>query len=248
MTRRAWVLLAGLWAVVAAHGQDLRGFVRYGPAEGLPSNVLTRVLQDRRGLLWIGTQEGLVRFDGNTFRPFPADAEHPHALGDPFVRALARDDGDGFYVGTSLGGLQHFDARSERFTRIPLGPRGDSPVRALLTQPGVVWAATRDGLFRYDARRHQAVRMERSEDVEVLAAGLHGEVWAASAGALFRSDIPGGLRKVPLPAGTRGLTSILFQPDGTMWLGTDGGVLVGHPGGPFRLRLASAPVSSRWSR
>ena len=203
MTRRAWALLAGLWAVVAAHGQDPRGFVRYGPAEGLPSNALTRVLQDRRGLLWIGTQEGLVRFDGNTFQSFPADAEDPHALSDPYVRALARDDGDGFYVGTSIGGLQHYDARSERFTRVPLGPGSSSDVlvRALLSQPGVVWAATREGLFRYDVRRGQAVRVEGGEDVEVLAAGPRGEVWAASTESLFRYNLPGKLRPVPLPSG-----------------------------------------------
>ena len=61
--------------------------VAYGAAEGLPEQSVTAVLQDRQGVLWVGTDAGVARYDGNRFEVF-TEAD---GLVDNSVTALAED-------------------------------------------------------------------------------------------------------------------------------------------------------------
>ena len=58
---------------------------QFGPAEGLPQPFIYALAQDRAGYLWLGTAEGLVRFDGTTFRTFTTR----EGLAEDFVTQLA---------------------------------------------------------------------------------------------------------------------------------------------------------------
>ena len=69
-------------------------FVNYGSADGLSSNTIYAITQDADGFLWIGTRNGLCRFDGARFMAWKE-------LGR--VNALAMDKENRLWVGTTEG-------------------------------------------------------------------------------------------------------------------------------------------------
>jgi signal transduction histidine kinase/ligand-binding sensor domain-containing protein len=93
--------------------------------DGLSQGSVTALLLDRNGFLWIGTHDGLNRFDGNRFQVYKHRPDDDASLADDFIRSLA-EAGDGtLWVGTERGGLSRFDpatGRAERFGLSDLGP------------------------------------------------------------------------------------------------------------------------------
>ncbi len=67
--------------------------------------------------MWLGTLDGLNRFDGYRFTIYKHDPEDPGSLSDSGVRALCEDREGTLWVGTNNGGLCRFDRESERFVR-----------------------------------------------------------------------------------------------------------------------------------
>jgi ligand-binding sensor domain-containing protein len=75
----------------------------WGVAEGLPQNSVTCLVQGRNGYLWLGTQSGLVRFDGVTFRIF--NRWNTEALKADAITSLLEDERGILWVGSDGGGL-----------------------------------------------------------------------------------------------------------------------------------------------
>ena len=83
--------------------------------QGLPQNSVTAIVQTRDGYLWLGTQEGLVRFDGVRFTVF--DKKNTPELTDNFIRTLFEDKSGRLWVGTNSAGLVSvLEGRFRRFT------------------------------------------------------------------------------------------------------------------------------------
>ena len=74
--------------------------------QGLPHSAVTALAQDGTGFLWIGTQDGLARWDGYHFRHFKFDAADTKSLPNNFVRVLFVDPHGQLWVGTRAG-LDH---------------------------------------------------------------------------------------------------------------------------------------------
>lgn len=85
--------------------------------EGLPSTCINSFIRTKDGYVWLATQHGLVRFDGNRFVTFRT--ESAPALKDNRVSSLAADPGKGFWVGTVNGSVARFD--DGRITSVDLG-------------------------------------------------------------------------------------------------------------------------------
>lgn len=129
-------------------------FSRLGAEEGLPGLSIFTTYQDRRGLIWIGTTNGLLRYDGRHFKTFGADPEKPDALDHPAVQVLLEDAGtDSMWVGTG-GGLNQVDLRSDRLRRYAAPPelsaRGQQVVGLLAAGERSLWVACLGGLYLFD--------------------------------------------------------------------------------------------------
>lgn len=133
--------IAFSYAVLCYSQTNLR-FRQYSLTEGLSQSCIYDILQDRQGFLWLGTQDGLNRFDGYHFRVFKHEPENPYSLPDSWVDALLEDDRGGIWVATRKG-VARFDPKTERFERFsPTQERSDIP------SGNVVFALHRDKLGR----------------------------------------------------------------------------------------------------
>jgi ligand-binding sensor domain-containing protein len=111
---------------------------------GLPQNSVTAILQDRDGYLWMGTQEGLVRFDGVRFTVF--DTRNTKALSDDWVQALLQARDGTLWIGTVAGLVSLKDgAFSPRFP----DRLSHAAVEALFEgRDGSVWVGSELGASR----------------------------------------------------------------------------------------------------
>ena len=227
-------------------------------ADGLTSNTVQCLAQDAQGFLWLGTQDGLSRYDGRGFRAFRADARRVGSLPSNFVRALAPDARrGGLWVGTGTG-LSYYDPRTERFHPIAADSGQTYFVNALLLDArGRVWLGTENGLWGYDPARRRlrryrhaapgvAASAARHAAVRALARDAAGTLWAGTGeGQLCRFDTAAqALRPEPryLPPSSAPISALAGAPGGGVWVGTEGGSLcLLTPAGPARAWWPAGP-------
>ena len=96
------------------HRKNVR-FEHISLEDGLSQAFVACTLQDRDGFMWFGTQEGLNRYDGYTFKVFSYDPEDPKSLSNNFVKTIYQDSMGMIWVGTDGGGLNLYDPLTESF-------------------------------------------------------------------------------------------------------------------------------------
>jgi signal transduction histidine kinase/ligand-binding sensor domain-containing protein len=156
----ACVMAVGVFATPAAARVEAEAvrFRSYDVEDGLSHGRVRAIAQDRSGYIWIGTRDGLNRFDGSRFRVYRHDPDDPHSLPDNVVMALVIAEDGTLWVGTAGGGLARYDAERDRFESFRAGAAtglaGDY-VRTLQTAPdGELWVGCFGvTLQRFDPRR-----------------------------------------------------------------------------------------------
>ncbi|WP_290797903.1 ligand-binding sensor domain-containing protein [Flavihumibacter sp. UBA7668] len=112
MLRFSFILLLLLACINCLQSQHY--FRHYQVEQGLSNNTVFAVVQDARGFMWMGTKDGLNRFDGYSFKVFRNNPDDGLKIGDSFIRSLYLDLSDTLYVGTRSG-LYKYHAESESF-------------------------------------------------------------------------------------------------------------------------------------
>jgi signal transduction histidine kinase/ligand-binding sensor domain-containing protein len=124
---------------------------------GLPQNTVPVLLQSRDGYLWAGTELGLARFDGVSFRIF--DHATTAAFPDAEIRCLLDAADGGVWVGTGDGLVLWKDGRSTLLTAHDGLP--SNSIRGLAqTTDGVVWIWTELGMARWNSHHVEQVKAE----------------------------------------------------------------------------------------
>jgi PAS domain S-box-containing protein len=217
-------------------------FRRLTPEQGLPAAVVHAIYQDRRGFIWFGTGDGLVRYDGSELRLFRHDGGNPHSLPGDVVFDIDEDANADLWVGTDAG-LSRWERATERFTTYePTAPAGRESARGvvdvLVRRAGDVWVATEGGsLQRFDPRTGTFTLLNGpartgTSLVRCLTQDRQGSVWAGTAsGEVLRLDANGvaGRRfDVAGPFGAQAagghVTTLVEGTDGSLWAGTDHGL------------------------
>lgn len=229
-----WALAVVLSATVAAAGiarGERLSTRRLGAESGLSHNSVYALLEDRQGFLWVGTVDGLNRYDGYEFTTWRSDPSDEGSLSNPVVRCLLEDREGRIWVGTD-GGLNRLDRRLGRFTRHALDLGGGRRARGVRTlyqdRTGRLWAGTDAGLFRYDLpagiwRAHPlaATPPEPAGVADVLALDedSRGTLWALTAtfrqgaGAALHPVATSGPPQPPIPLGSEWGTVMTFAID-----------------------------------
>ena len=95
---------------------DLK-FTHLSLEDGLSQTTINSLLQDSRGFMWFGTQDGLNRYDGYSFVVYRHDPNNLNSLGDNRIRVIVEDASGMLWIGTEAGGLNKYDPRTDTFTR-----------------------------------------------------------------------------------------------------------------------------------
>ncbi|HET8819193.1 MAG TPA: EAL domain-containing protein [Xanthomonadaceae bacterium] len=214
-------------------------FKRLGTDQGLVQNTITALEEDAQGFVWVGTQGGLHRYDGERFHAYRHDPNDPASLPDSFVTALAIQPGTALWVGTYSQYVVRLDLRTGTFERFPpAGEEGGHHVRSLLVADGQVWVGTSRGLERLDPATGRRTRVLQLDDPgpgrQALVPGADGTIWHGSTAGLYRITGDGGGRVGPsIP-----VHALLVDADGTLWVGRDDGL--------FRLRDDGRTLERAW--
>ena len=92
--------------------------IHWGIEDGLSHGDASQMIKDTYGFLWVGTTNGLNRFDGTTFRIFYHDLSNPKSIPDDFtLLGLNEDSLHNIWIGTSKG-LARYDIRADTFTNL----------------------------------------------------------------------------------------------------------------------------------
>lgn len=117
------------------------------------SNIVSCFLEDKDGFLWIGTADGLKRFDGNDYTLFKHDKNNVHSLIHNEIEALCEDNEGRIWVGTGQG-ISYFDKKTNQFVNLKeFNKSNNICFNILCDEKGDVWFSIRKrGLFHYDVK------------------------------------------------------------------------------------------------
>ncbi|MFN3595884.1 MAG: two-component regulator propeller domain-containing protein, partial [Rubricoccaceae bacterium] len=196
---------------------------------GLAGDLVTAVAQDALGFVWIGTTEGLTRYDGYAARTFGSSATDTTRLPDSAVQALLPAEGGALWVGTA-DGLARYDPATERFARVPPRTLPSADVLALAPDPaGALWVGTARGLACLEPSGE--IRTEAAwptAAVQALARSPDGALWIGTDDGLFRRDPASGQlsRYRPEAPEASSIAALWAGERGELWVGTLGGGLL----------------------
>ena len=242
---RHWLLAAVLCcpAIFPAAAQSpAQSQFRYlGVQDGLPNPLIHAIDQDREGYLWVGTKDGLARFDGGQFKVYrhtPGDARSLPGNAVTMVHADARNR---IWVGIEGFGLYRMDDDHEGFTAVPL-LKGESAldIWAIASDAtGAVWFGTfGNGLFRMapdGGIRHFMPTPGQvglpDENVLSLAVDAQGVLWIGTSSGIvqWRDGRFQAFDNTTLSSPV--VLNLMPDPDFGMWLATQGGLNLAGPDG-----------------
>jgi len=163
----------------------------YGINDGLPSKSTTAALKDKRGFVWIGTENGLCKFDGYSFKIYVNIAGDSTSLTNNYINAIVEDSKGIFWVGT-MNGLNRFDPVTEKFERF-YHKENDRKALSnnkiwslLIDKTSKLWVGTDDGfnlfnpkskdftVYQPDPKNPDAIK---GKSVNAIAEDKYGNLW-----------------------------------------------------------------------
>ena len=216
---------------------------RLDEGRGFPSATITALYRDRAGFLWVGTREGLARWDGYAVKSFEHEVGNADSLPDNSIRVVDEDSAGRLWVGTNTGGLARLDRATGRFEVLQHDPADPSSlshnsVYAIAEcGDGSLWVGTQEGLNRLDPRtgRFERFRSDAADAATIpndyvyaLKLDRRGRLWIATVGGGIAWIDPSTRRvtRIPFahepeaPAPDRNMFGIAEDPTSTLWFGS----------------------------
>ncbi len=167
-------------------GQRNLQFETYTTDDGISDNTVFAISQDRQGYIWIGTSDGLNRFDGKYFQVFRLSRPIPGALQNNTISVLFSDSRGILWIGTRGGGLYRYNPQSENFTFVDLNLKLNVIRTLMEDRAGKLWIGTNEGLIRFNVennRRYLYANDPHNQNsisdnyINALAQDSAGNIW-----------------------------------------------------------------------
>ncbi len=201
--------------------------------EGMPNTNVRAVVQDARGFMWFGTQDGLARYDGIKIHVYRTSDKDMSMVSSGYITALTLDANGKMWVGTAENGVNLYDPATDKFTRIAKGKPGLSSegVTAIKQDAkGRVWfAMSGGGLDRYEPNGTITSFLAKPLDVSITAMDIDkaGNLWLGTAenGVIRWNPDDNSAAAFQPTTGNPTLapvSAISVASNGHVWIGTDG--------------------------
>jgi PAS domain S-box-containing protein len=246
--------------------QNHMKFERIPQEQGFHQNIVLCVSQDHQdhmGFLWIGTSDGLNRYDGCTFKRYSHDPDDPGTLAGNVIHFIYEDSSHTLWVGTD-GGLSKFDRETDSFTNYRYDKDnpdslGDNEVLAIHEDSdGVLWVGTYDGGLNKMVNGKAFIRYRNAPGdpsslsdnrVRAICEDSSHRLWIASENGLnqFDKETETFTRYLHSPRNPNSLSSdyvytLCGDKSGNLWIGTKEGL---DKLEPEEMKISRSPVRTR---
>lgn len=224
---------------------DLK-FKRYSIEEGLSQVSIGCMLQDKKGYIWIGTYDGLNRFDGYTFTNFRHNQQDNTSLSNNYVTSIFEDSQNKIWIGTR-GGLNLFDPKSQTFSHYQHEPNNPTSLShnevnsIFQDSKNRIWVGTEEGLNLLNIHTSEFTHFQRDPDnptslshnsVQSILQDRQNRIWIGTRGGLnlFNPQTRTFTHLQHAPNNRASLSnnnvqSIFQDRQNRIWIGTRGGGL-----------------------
>lgn len=219
-------------------------FENFGLDAGLSELAVNAIGQDSFGFLWVGTEDGLDRYDGYRFVHFTHDSASPDSVPENFIADLSFDPAGNLWIATEGGGAAVRYAGRNSFRSLasliqPDEARKLENARVIRADgAGVVWIGTRDqGVALFDTRSGSMYRYTHAagtpqgrgaDAITSLAQSRNGGTWVGSESGVeylrFAPATGAPAFNAGRPIKAEGARSLLEDRTGTLWIGTEHGL------------------------
>lgn len=217
--------------------------------DGLPQNSVYALTQTSDGYIWMGTQEGLVRYDGVRFTVF--DTRTTPALHHNWIYVITEDRDRTLWIGTQGGGVTRLQNGIFTTYRMSDGLGGDWVYDILQDRQGTVWIATDGGVSRWTDGRWSALTVIdglSSNSVRSLCESRDGAIWLGTTHNGLNRFYGGRITQYKASEGLaeNSVTAIREDADGALWIGTsNGGISILKNGHLAPLNLPGTLLGNR---
>jgi ligand-binding sensor domain-containing protein/signal transduction histidine kinase/DNA-binding response OmpR family regulator len=162
-------------------------FKHYQVQDGLSNNIINCILQDKSGFMWIGTRDGLNRFDGYSFRVFRENPEEPNSVGSSYINSLATDGNDRLWVSTVVG-VYIYNEYEESFDLVSFS-KGMRTTNLVFDADGDLWMLAGRRLVCYNVQldSHHTYAVPDNASITSFCISPLGAIWVVlSNGILYK--------------------------------------------------------------
>lgn len=143
-------------------------FNNFDVKDGLSNNKVNTILQDNSGLIWVGTEDGLNRFDGYEFKIYRNNSLDSCSISDNYIWSLYEDRDGNIWIGTKTGELNLYDLLNDSFSHWKIETRSvrESGIIAIYKDSnGNVWIGTyQSGLYRLNPETNELINWNYNPD------------------------------------------------------------------------------------
>jgi two-component system sensor histidine kinase ChiS len=231
---------------VSAHQQQSIKFKHLSLENGLSQNTINTILQDSKGFMWFGTQDGLNKYDGYQFTVYRSSPNDARSLSHNLVFSIYEDSTGTLWIGTD-DGLNRYDRRLDNFVHFKHDPQNPDSLSSNTVwsihedNTGMLWIGTDGGgLNQFDPQQETFVHYRHDpKNPNSLSYDSVWPIYQDKTGIFWIGTDGGGLNKFDpqqnkfthyLPDAQNPesldnyLTSIYEDGTGTLWIGTSGGL------------------------
>jgi PAS domain S-box-containing protein len=220
-------------------------FERVSVNQGLSQSTVNCLIQDSYGFLWIGTIDGLNKYDGYKFKVYKPDPDDSTSLSNNHIYSIIEDKNNNLWIGTR-NGLNVFNREKENFIRYINDPADSTTIshnnvnKVYFDKKGTTWIATNKGLNKFLPDKKQFITFDNNpKDSSTLSHNIvycmfedrSGNFWVGTHKGLDLMDRSNGKFRTfySVPNNPNSLTNntikILYEDEfETLWVGTDGGL------------------------
>jgi ligand-binding sensor domain-containing protein/serine phosphatase RsbU (regulator of sigma subunit) len=233
------------YPILKAQITDWR-IVQYSIPHGLSQSAVNCIMQDSLGFIWIGTQDGLNKFDGYKFTVYRHQPSDTNTISNGYIKSIVQDQNGNIWLGTR-DGLNMIDPKTDRITSYFYNPYdiysiSDNEIYNLfIDKEGILWIKTMISLDRLDIKTGKVQRFPHFSDVfsSISATDNYFPIFEDSRGMLWIGSKDGLLyfdRTIeqyqrfeydPLnysSLSNNKIKSITEDQSGFLWIGTENGL------------------------
>lgn len=204
--------------------------------DGLSQGTVETIIQDDQGYIWLGTNDGLCRYNGYEFKIYKHDEELENSITNNYIVDIKQDNSGNIWVGTA-NGLSKIDTKTDLITNYNMNDEEKSLSHynigdILITKSGDVLVGTSDGLNIYNEKKDEFYRIFNkdsdlsSQFIRSLAEDENQNIWVATNNGIDKIDIKNNKNMISFKTGhgkfdisENDIYVVRYDPKGYIWAG-----------------------------